>query len=251
VISQAVEATVGLAEILFRIGPFRAEEAVENWPALLGGWLQGNALSEFADNDGVSFIQGDVVFRLVWGVEAARLHLSQLSMSAAPESDGILALCLTYGVPNKRSGLFMQAGMSSRTLSCKCADFAGPVFHDLGGLKSWVFAVLQGDEPSPQWTEADDKAEWTRFLQRFDHRDYADWRLRQFVLPIKWNFQAPKAGTRVRITFEDGDISATVLSVYLARLGSSIIPEGLKLTRHFFGIVRTDQQSVDVSFFGA
>ena len=71
-VDEAVTAAVALAKILFSIHPFEPEDAGAGWPERLGHWLRGRALSEFADNEGVSFIQGDVVYRLVWGVEAAR-----------------------------------------------------------------------------------------------------------------------------------------------------------------------------------
>ena len=122
-IEEAIPATIALAEIVFEIHPFIPEDIEPGWGNVLADWMRGRPLSEFADNNHVSFIQGDVVFRLVWGVEAARLHINQVIPPVPDiEEHPILALCLTYGVPNKRAAMFMQAGMNSRTLACKAAE---------------------------------------------------------------------------------------------------------------------------------
>src|SRR5690606_29804253 len=98
------------------VGPFQPKNEVADWLSVLGHWVRGTALSEFANNDIVAFIQEDVVYRLVWGVEAARLHLKYTGdiESEIPGSD--LALLLTYGVPCKEAAVLMQAGLPSRTV---------------------------------------------------------------------------------------------------------------------------------------
>ncbi len=248
-IDEAVTAAVGLGKILFSIHPFELEEDGVEWPKLLGHWLRGNALSEFADNDGVSFIQGDVVFRLVWGVEAARLHLAQTSGAAADEEkENLLAMCLTYGVPNKTAALFMQAGVNSRTLACKLSQLTKGKCDDLAALKWWVYAVIQGQQTAPTLESQDDQAEWDRFLQGFFHREHSNWKQRNFDLPVTWHGQPSEKGTRVRISFKKGETKALVLSVDLDVLGEVTAPE--VSTTHFFGIVSDDQKSLNVSFFG-
>jgi hypothetical protein len=249
-VDAAIAAAVALAKILFSIHPFEPEDAGAGWQERLGHWLRGKALSEFADNDGVSFIQGDVVFRLVWGVEAARLHIAHLSASNADdEQECNLATCLTYGVPNRTAALFLQAGMNSRILACKVAQISDGACHDLTALRWWVYSIIQGQRPEPTWESEDEKAEWKRFLQQFDHREHSNWGQRQFVLPVQWYGQASQAGTRVRVSFAKGDTRASVWSVSLERLGETMVPD--VSTNHFFGIVGDDQKSLNVSFFGA
>ena len=248
-IERAVASVVELATILFRIGPFVPENNVDNWPELLGDWLRGRALNEFADNEGVSFLQEDVVFRLVWGVEAARLYIAQISSSNhETQNESNLAMCLTYGVPNKHAALFMQTGMASRTLACKVAEATGGSLNDISELKEWIISISQGKKSGPTWVSEDDKAEWERFLQRFDHREQRKWKRHTFVLPVEWHGKPCEAGTRVRISFNSGDSKASVLGVSLNQLGETIVPA--VATTHFFGIVRDDEKSLDVSFFG-
>ena len=96
----------------------------------LGHWLRGTALGSCTDNDGVSFIQDNVVYRLVWAVEAARLHLEHLGTADGDPPGGTLALCLTYGVPNPSAALFMQAGMRSRPQAVRAIEKVGTAFAE-------------------------------------------------------------------------------------------------------------------------
>jgi hypothetical protein len=121
--------------------------------------------------------------------------------------------------------------------------------RDSADLKKWVYSVLQGDRLVPTWESEDDRAEWNRFLQRFDHREHSIWRRLEFDLPVRWYGQPRKAGTRVRVSFKKGDAKAAVLGVSLDLLGETSVPN--VTTTHFFGIVGSDQTSLRVSFFGA
>jgi hypothetical protein len=250
-VATAVSASIDLAKIIFAIHPFEPDNAQSNWPKLLDGWLRGRALAEFADNVGVGFIQGDVVYRLVWGVEAARLHIAQTRSAADDGERGSdLALCLTYGVPNRGAALFIQGGMNSRTLACKVAQGATGTssLREFAELKEWVYSILRGEVPEPTWESADEKAEWERFLQKFDHREHGDWERQIFDLPVRWYGMPIKAGSRVRVSCQRGERTASVLSVSLDPLGETVVPD--VATTHFFGIVREDQKSLEVSFFG-
>jgi hypothetical protein len=83
----------------------------------LGDWLRGRALAEFASGDAIGFIQSDVVFRLVWAVEAARVQLHALSEAEGEAPGGKLALCLTFGAPSVEAALLMQGGLKSRVVA--------------------------------------------------------------------------------------------------------------------------------------
>ncbi len=48
--------------------------------------------------------------------------------------------------------------------------------------------------------------------------------------------------------FQPGDTKALVLSLWFQVLGETAVPN--VSTRHFFGVVRDDPNSLEVSFFG-
>lgn len=246
-IETTVNSVIELAKILFEIGPFEPEEQPENWTDLLGNWLRGQALSEFANNEGISFIQGDIVFRLVWAVEAARVHIQHQAGQDDSSDSSNLAICLTYGVPNRVAALFMQAGMNSRTLACKCADRFKNKFSDLIGLSAWVKSINKEIIPVPPFEKSHEQCEWIRFLSRFEHREHSKWRPIRFVLPVDWSTTPPKARTRVRVIVRE-DQSADVFSVSFKHMGYTKVKQKMATT-HFFGLVRQDSK-LEVSFFG-
>lgn len=243
--------TTSLAEILYRIGPFQPKDSVDNWRALVGHWLQGTALAECTDNDGVSFIQENIVYRLVWAVEAARLHLLHIPQSGieVDPPGSILALCLTYGVPSLASALFMQAGLSSRTMASQVVQKVGSPLTDMEALRNWIATLRQKQIPLIEWNTVEERAEWKRFLRRFDHHDIKKWRDIEATIPVKWSGAPPKPNTRVRISRISDSAAANVTSVSFAPLGVSTIPEGIK-ANCFTGLVTKDRQFIEVAFFG-
>lgn len=250
-LAAAERNTVALAEILYRIGPFVPDDPIDNWRPLIGHWLHGHALGACADNEGISFIQQDVVYRLVWAVEAARLHLQHLNEAEADPPGNILALCLTYGVPNQSCALFMQAGLRSRTLAVAAASQVGVSLSDMQMLRSWVDMIRDGTLREIVWPTAEQQAEWIQFLARFDHRDIAQWRDIKCFLPVRWlNADGPKPRTRIRIErLAQGRQQARVASVAGESLGTTTIPDDIDCD-YFSGLVRDDQKTVAVAFFG-
>jgi hypothetical protein len=247
-IETAIAPITALAEVLLSIGPFEKENDLPGWADVLAEWLRGTALGACADNDGVAFIQGDVVYRLVWAVEATRLHL-QHSQSQENPPGAILALCLTYGVPSRTAAVLMQGGIRSRTLATQLASQIGMTLDDMSELRAWVDTIRSGIIDSPQLHTEAEQAEWEHFVARFEHQHIARWQEIDEILPVRWNHAGPRPNTRVRIIREDGDPIAQVTDIRFAPLGELDVPRNIRST-HFFGIVDDDHDFLRVSFFG-
>ncbi len=243
-----ITSLVEIAKTVFAIGPFAAENLIPDWEALLGHWISGTALSQCADSDGVAFIQEDVVFRLVWGVEAVRLHLQSTDSLQDVSGEG-LALCLTYGVPTLGASAFMQAGVRSRVFAQAVSARAGPSVTTQDDVRLWVFTITQGGSPAITWSTDAEESEWQNFLQRFGHRDYADWQVFQRSLPVAWSGEAPQAGTRVRVIRDRDESVATVMTLMFEPIGQLRVPDDIE-SLHFFALVDGARSSVDINFFG-
>jgi hypothetical protein len=245
---SAVTDTVGLAEILYAIHPFVPARWLDNWQGLLGCWLRGEPLGTFADNDGVSFIQENVVYRLVWAVEAARLHLQHLVESEA--LGNALSVCLTYGVPNMTAALLMQGGLRSRTLAVAAVQKMGVTLESMEMLGRWVAKLRKGMIPPIEWTYKDERAEWAHFLDGFDHRHIAAWRDVDVTLPVRWRrSEPPKHKTLVRVSRVADGYEADVYSVSLAKLGTTTIPKTIRCN-HFVATVSDGGDTLRATFFG-
>ena len=251
-LTVATANTVALAEILYAIGPFQPDGGcMDGWEILIGHWLRGTALSTCTDNDGIAFIQDNIVFRLVWAVEAARLHLQhvqELGIEAEPPG-GTLALCLTYGVPSYTCALFMQAGLASRTMATSIASKIGIDLSDMDMLRSWVKMLRNNTIPPVKWTSESEEAEWARFLHRFDHRDIRKWREVSATMHVQWNAAPPEPNRRVRV-IRIGEGPRPEFPAYLLdRLVETTIPDSIR-SDYFTALVAHDQATITTTFFG-
>jgi hypothetical protein len=72
----AIEHTLEFADIAFGIPPFKTD-LPQNWRNLGKEWMKGKNLSDFAGNverEIVDFLEGALVYRLVWALESIRVR---------------------------------------------------------------------------------------------------------------------------------------------------------------------------------
>jgi hypothetical protein len=247
--AEAGMQTALAAEILFKIGPFVPGDSMGDMPALLRHWLSGEPLSAYPEKSAVGFIQEHVVYRLVWAVEASRLHLQHLKAGLGEPPGDVLAMCLTYGVSSVKAGLLMQGGVRRRSVAVTAALVLGPEVKDFGSLRSWVRRLREGKVKGPTWGSTDEQCEWDRFLARFDHRNHRRRRLKTVTLRVQWQrVEPPKAKAPVRLSRSAGETDALVSSISSLLLGEASLPDNV-IGNYFTGRVRSDRETVRISAF--
>ncbi|MBX3394285.1 MAG: DEAD/DEAH box helicase [Phycisphaerae bacterium] len=247
-VEQGLQAIIAIAKVLFEIKPFAPEELVTNWEQCLSHWITGAPMSEYHDPDAMGFIQNDVVYRLVWGVEAARVHLHHITGSDEVPG-GMLALFLTYGVPDRQAALFLQAGLNSRRLAYQAARKTGQVFSDLTDLGMWIATIRSGEIADLDWSDAADLAAWTAFVRRFEHHEHAWWQQIDESVQVTWRTTTLAPGSVVRLVRTPESGGASVLDASFMRVGDATYPVSVH-SDHCFGTVSHDSQAVDVSMYG-
>ena len=73
----AIAAITGLAERVFAFYPFTPDPLPDNWRAILRAWLLGERLAAIAvgqELQTLQFIEGGLVYRLPWAMEAVRVR---------------------------------------------------------------------------------------------------------------------------------------------------------------------------------
>ena len=242
----AGQQTALAGEILFKIGPFVPKSLANNLPGLFHHWLSGTPLSEYGDQAAVGFIQEHVVYRLVWAVEASRLHLQHLRNTPDESPGNILALCLTYGVPSVKAALLMQGGIRSRSVATTAASMIKEEITDYRRLKSWVRRLRKGLADGPVWETEDETKEWYRFLARFDHRDSGQGSLKTFKLHAKWHNEPAKHKATVRVSRVSGESLAIISSISSLPLGTTTLPTRVS-ENYFIGRVLSDKMTIRIS----
>jgi len=234
------------ADVLFQIGPFAPNDTVADLPALLTLWLSGASLSGCDDPAAVGFIQEHIVYRLVWAVEASRLHLQHLRNSSEEPPGNVLALCLTYGVPSVKAALLMQGGIRSRIVAVSASGQIAEEITDLKVLTAWVRRLRKGEVKAPGWTSDNQQKEWDRFIASFGHHHWQRRMQKSFVVKVSWHSGSPpKPKSVVRVTRTSGETAALVSSVSSLPLGTTTIPRRIQ-GNHFTGRVSSISGNVRV-----
>ena len=94
-LEDAADTLQQLAAQVFTISTFTQTVPVKDWRVVLAQWLAGEPLSEMDEKqmDVAQFIESDIIYRLVWGIEAARVY---------EQAQGNLAADLVTGRPRPR-----------------------------------------------------------------------------------------------------------------------------------------------------
>ena len=246
-VEEAARRAALAAELLFKIGPFEPTDAIADLHALLHHWLSGIALSRYPDASAVGFIQENVVYKLVWGVEAVRLHLEHVQSTADEPPGGLLALCLTYGVSSRKAAILMQAGLRSRALASMAAAAIGEDIPDYKRLQAWVEKLRQELVDGPTWASTQDEHEWARFLARFEHRNFGTKKRKSVPLQVNWtSSKHPQHKTPVRVSRVFESNTAIVSSVSSMPIGRTTLPAKVK-GDYFTGRVLADTGLVRIA----
>jgi superfamily II DNA/RNA helicase len=77
---NAIATITTIAERVFRVYPFSPDPMPENWRTILRSWLLGEPLTSVAagqEADTLQFVEGGLVYRLPWAMEALRVSNSK------------------------------------------------------------------------------------------------------------------------------------------------------------------------------
>ena len=243
---DAGQQTASAAEILFKIGPFVPRSTVMDLPAVLHHWLSGAPLAEYADKEAIGFIQEEIVYRLVWAIEATRLHLQHVRTGSDESAGNLLALCLTYGVPCVKAALLMQGGIRSRAVATKAAVLIEEDIGDFKQLRSWIRKLRSRQVNGPSWETDPESKEWDMFLARFGHRDQRKSSPKRVLLHASWhNAKMPKQKTTVRVSRIENNASALISTISCLPLGTTTLPDEVQ-GKHFIGRVQSGGQTISI-----
>ena len=83
---------------------------VNDWRAVLTQWLAGQPLSAMNEKqmDVAQFIESDIIYRLVWGIEAARVYELAQGNLAADLVDGSATAALEAGTLSRAAALLLR-----------------------------------------------------------------------------------------------------------------------------------------------
>ncbi|MDE3812296.1 DEAD/DEAH box helicase [Sinorhizobium meliloti] len=213
--NAAIEAITELAELVFEFSPFRPDPFPANWRDLLRRWLLGEQLAAAIagqEADALQFIDGGLVYRLPWAMEALRVRAAAngdvvgvFSLALDDHELGLAVPALETGTMNRSASILIQAGFNSRLAAIKVVEDTAATFTNGAQLRAWLrSADIAKRSVLPQWPTAETRAMWLEFLQEFAPSDKRTWSRRDYLGDIDW-FGAPAPpGTPLGLLHRDG-----------------------------------------------
>jgi superfamily II DNA/RNA helicase len=204
----AIVAITSIAERVFAFYPFRPDPMPANWRDILRTWLLGQPLAAIAagqESETLQFIEGGLVYRLPWAMEAIRVR-------AAANGDtiggfllddyelGLAVLAVETGTLNRSASILIQAGFNSRLAAIKAVTDTGATFQTGQELRQWLNSeAVAAWSAQPDWPTAETKAMWTEFVQSFSPRENRTWADRRYWANVAWLGAPPPPDTPVQV----------------------------------------------------
>lgn len=206
----AIAAITAFAELVFTFYPFAPDPMPANWRDILHAWLLGQPLAAIAigqESDTLQFIEGGLVYRLPWAMEAIRVRAAAngdtvgvFDLLLEDHELGLAVPAVETGTLNRSASILIQAGFNSRLAAIKAVTDTGATFQTGQELRHWLNseAVLAWSA-KPDWPTPETRALWTDFTQSFTPRDNRTWADRRYWATVVWLNAPPPPGTPVQI----------------------------------------------------
>lgn len=258
-IEAAIAAITGLAERVFTFYPFTPDPLPPNWRDILRAWLLGQplaALGAAQASETLQFVEGGLVYRLPWAMEAIRVRAAAngdtVGIFDLPLEDhelGAAVPAVETGTLNRSASILIQAGFNSRLAAIKAVTDTAATFTTGQELRQWLNSeAVIAWSALPDWPTAETKAIWIEFVQSFTPAESRTWSDRRYWASVNWLGTPPPPGTPVQIHPWGGQshvfaADATPLGTVRAALN----PNRIGLLR---ATVASDPGRIDIVYFG-
>lgn len=225
--STALAAIISIAEIVFAIEPFNPDELPDDWKSILKAWVKGESLSDLAGDKGeeiLEFIEGALVYRLVWAIESVRVRKNANEEDddlEELENAGRSALAIETGTANYSSALLIQSGLASRIAAMKAVADCPTKFDDMRGLRAWLkSSCVAKHQENPVWPTEETAPLWRSFVQSLHVDKLARWHEQNWTAEVDWQISTkPPQGTPLRLVYDLASKHFKVYSLGLETLG--------------------------------
>ncbi|SEG76712.1 DEAD/DEAH box helicase [Bosea lathyri] len=206
----AIQAITGIAERVFAFYPFAPDPFPNDWRAILRCWLLGQPLAALVaahEGDALQFIEGSLVYRLPWAMEALRVRaaangdvVGAMGLALDDHELGLALPAVETGTMNRSASILMQAGFNSRLAAIKAVNDTGATFTTGQELRAWLrspeVAVLAAQ---PDWPTPETRALWIEFAEEFAPRDNRTWSERRYRATVLWHGAPAPPGSPIAL----------------------------------------------------
>lgn len=253
----AITAITRIAELVFAFNPFTPDPMPTNWRDILRTWLLGQPLAAIAsgqESETLQFIEGGLVYRLPWAMEAIRVRAvangdTVYDVLLDDFELGLAVPAVETGTLNRSASILIQAGFNSRLAAIKAVADTDATFRTGHELRQWLnSAAIAAWSAQNDWPTAETKAMWTEFVQSLTPRENRTWTDRHYQANVQWFGAPPHPGTPVHI--HDWVGQPLVLAADGAPLGTVQAVLNIARTGLARAQVAWDVSKIDVVYLG-
>jgi hypothetical protein len=201
--ATAADLIVLIAETVFAMEVFEPEAAPGNWDDVLRHWVGGSALSEVPGDrvEVAQFIEGDVIYRLVWGMEAARVYEAAQNNAAADSLTGTAVTAIETGTFNQAASILIRSGFDHRLAAIAAVTSTDATFDTAAGMRQWIDELHPAQALSHDWPTPESRSAWEDFTNPSRTRRLRQWSRQTEDLPdVTWYGEVPEPGAWLRVT---------------------------------------------------
>lgn len=255
----AITAITGLAELVFAFYPFTPDPLPANWRDILRAWLLGQPLAALGagqSSETLQFVEGGLVYRLPWAMEAIRVRAAAngdtvgvFDLALEDHELGLAVPAVETGTLSRSASILIQAGFNSRLAATKAVTDVGATFTTGQELRQWLSSDVVAEWSAlPDWPTAETKSIWLEFMVSFTPAENRTWADRRYWAAVNWLDIPPPPGVPVRVHDLGGQ--PHVLSADGAPLGTvqaALNPNRIGLLR---ATVAANSGRIDIVYLG-
>ncbi|HVT73844.1 MAG TPA: DEAD/DEAH box helicase [Lacunisphaera sp.] len=223
-IDQAHAALVKFATLAFGVEPFKpADDLPPDWPEIMRAWISAEGMSDLAgdqDEEVLEFIEGALVYRLVWAMEAVRVRQTAADEETEWPDAGRAALALETGTPDYCASLLIQNGLASRIAAMKAIADCPASFNDIEGLRDWVNSdAVDAMALDENWPTPETAAIWATFTDGLAVASTARWDIHEGDVDVVWSGEPLPPDSAVRLSYDANNKRMKVFSPEMDPVG--------------------------------
>ncbi len=252
----AVTAITKLAELIFKIEPFVPDPFPADWKKILRRWLTGEQISGDAevDTETIRFVEGGLVYRLPWGMEAVRVRAvanSDIVAFGATLDDfevRVAVPAVETGTLNRSAAILMQAGFASRLAAIKVVQDTAGDFQNTTELAVWLKSErVEKLTTNADWPTVETAEMWKGFRENFTPPEGRTWKKFEATVDASWQ-HPPQSHSSVQLVDDPEDGCTLILSPDLELMGK--LTRKLNAQRRGSTLAAVNAGRIDITYLG-
>jgi hypothetical protein len=188
---------------VFAIQVFAHETKLGDWHNVLRHWIRGQALGHLPGDrtDVAQFIETDLVYKLVWGMEAARAYEVAQGHPDADTLAGTAVTAIETGTFNRAASILIRSGFDHRLAAIAAVTSTSAAFESAADMRRWIDDLDPTLASSTVWPTPESRSAWEAFAYRARARRSRRWsRQNEDVQDVTWHDTVPDPDTWLRVT---------------------------------------------------